>query len=131
MFAVIKTGGKQYRVAADDVIRVETLAGEAGDSVKFDALMVGDGSDMKIGAPLVDGVTVTGEIVEHTRDDKKISFYKRRRHNSRRTRGHRQHITVVKITAIGGETAKPKRARKAKAAETESAETAAPAEAQA
>ncbi len=132
MFAVIKTGGKQYRVAADDVIRVETLAGEAGDSVKFDALMVGgEGGEMKIGAPLVDGVTVTGEIVSHTRDEKKIAFYKRRRHNSRRTRGHRQHITVIKITAIGGETAKPKRTRKAKAAETEGAEAAAPAEAQA
>ncbi|MCC6982044.1 MAG: 50S ribosomal protein L21 [Bauldia sp.] len=132
MFAVIKTGGKQYRVAADDVIRVETLAGEAGDAVKFDALMVGDGSETKIGAPLVDGVTVSGEIVEQTRDKKKIAFYKRRRHNSRRTRGHRQHITVVKITAIGGETAKPKRTRKAKAAaETEGAEAAAPAEAQA
>ena len=130
MFAVIKTGGKQYRVAADDVIRVETLAGEAGDAVKFDVLMLGDGSEMKIGAPLVEGATVTGEIVEQTRDKKKIAFYKRRRHNSRRKRGHRQHITVIKITDIAGVASKPKRARKAKA-ETEGAEAAAPAEAQA
>jgi large subunit ribosomal protein L21 len=131
MFAVIKTGGKQYRVAADDVIRVETLAGEAGDSVKFDVLMLGDGSEMKIGAPLVEGATVTGEIVEQTRDKKKIAFYKRRRHNSRRKRGHRQEITVIKITDIAGQAAKPKRARKAKTAETEGASEAAPAEAQA
>jgi large subunit ribosomal protein L21 len=131
MFAVIKTGGKQYRVAADDVIKVELLPGEAGDAVKFDVLMLNDGSETKVGAPLVEGATVTGEIVEQTRAKKVIAFYKRRRHNSRRTRGHRQHLTVVKITDIAGLAAKPKRARKSKAAETESAPEAAPAEAQA
>jgi len=125
MFAVIRTGGKQYRVAADDVITIEKLAGEAGETITFgEVLIVGDGEDTKVGAPILSGVTVTGEVVEQTRGDKVIAFKKRRRQNSRRKRGHRQELTVVRITEIlAGE---KKRARKAKA---ETAAEAAPSEA--
>ena len=85
MFAVIKTGGKQYKVAADDEIVVMTLAGEAGAEITFDqVLSYSDGTSVQIGAPLVDGATVAGEIVRQTRGPKAISFKKRRRHNYRR-----------------------------------------------
>ncbi|MFL5192834.1 MAG: 50S ribosomal protein L21 [Microvirga sp.] len=110
MFAVIKTGGKQYRVAANDVITVATLAGEPGTAVTFDqVLMLTNDNGTQVGAPLVAGVTVTGEVVEHTRGEKVIAFKKRRRQNSKRKRGHRQDYTVVRITEIlaGGE--KPKK----------------------
>jgi large subunit ribosomal protein L21 len=102
MFAVIKTGGKQYRVAADEVVTVGKLAGEPGDTITFDTVLMvtGDGKP-KIGAPAVGGMTVTGEVVEHTRGEKIIAFKKRRRKNSRRKRGHRQDYTVVRIKAIG------------------------------
>jgi large subunit ribosomal protein L21 len=101
MFAVIKTGGKQYKVATDDQITVMTLAGAAGDKVSFnDILMVGDGATTKLGAPLVAGASVSGEIVEQTRGPKVIAFKKRRRKNSKRKRGHRQDLTIVRITAI-------------------------------
>ena len=101
MFAVIKTGGKQYRVAADDVIDVELLAGEAGDSVTFgEVLMLGGDSGVTLGLPLVDGASVVGEVVAQTRTRKVIAFKKRRRKNSRRARGHRQHLTRVRITGI-------------------------------
>ncbi len=97
MFAVIKTGGKQYRVAADDVVTVEKLDGEAGAKVEFtEVLMV----DKKIGAPLVEGAKVTAEIVEQGRAKKVIAFKKRRRQNSKRSRGHRQHQTTVRILDI-------------------------------
>ena len=97
MFAVIKTGGKQYRVAANDQFEIERLAGEAGDSVSFtEVLMVGS----TIGAPFVAGATVVGEIVEQTRGPKVISFKKRRRQNSKRTRGHRQDLTLIRIAEI-------------------------------
>lgn len=108
MFAVIKTGGKQYRVAADDVITVDKIEAEAGASVSFPVLMVA-GAATVIGAPLVDGATVTAEVVEQTRGDKVIAFKKRRRQNSRRKRGFRAEQTVVRITEItgpGGESAK-------------------------
>lgn len=99
MFAVIKTGGKQYRVAADDVITIEKLDAAPGESVTFDqVLMVGT----TIGAPLVAGATVTGEVVEQTRGDKVIAFVKRRRKSWKRKKGHRQDLTVVKITGISG-----------------------------
>lgn len=97
MFAVIKTGGKQYRVAANDQFTIERLPGEAGDLVTFkEVLMVGS----TIGAPFIDGASVTAEIVEQTRGKKVISFKKRRRQNSKRTRGHRQDLTVVRIAEI-------------------------------
>ena len=99
MFAVIKTGGKQYKVAANDVIRVEKLAGEAGETVTLDqVLMVGD----KIGAPTVAGASVTATVVEQTRAEKVIIFKKKRRQNYRRKKGHRQELTVLRITNIAG-----------------------------
>jgi large subunit ribosomal protein L21 len=101
MFAVIKTGGKQYTVAAEDTITVMTLAGEPGDKVTFDeVLMLVDGETMKVGAPTVAGVTVSGEIVAQDRGPKVIAFKKRRRKNSKRKRGHRQDLTIVRITGI-------------------------------
>jgi large subunit ribosomal protein L21 len=103
MFAVIKTGGKQYRVAANDVLTIEKLEAEAGAVVEFnEVLVVGVGADAKIGAPFVSGATVKAEVVEHNRGKKVISFKKRRRQNSKRIRGHRQHHTVVRITDILG-----------------------------
>lgn len=101
MFAVIRTGGKQYRVAEDDVIRIEKLDAEAGSEVTFDqVLMVGGEGEAKIGAPLVDGASVTAELVEQMRDKKVIIFKKRRRQNSRRKNGHRQHLSIVRIKSI-------------------------------
>jgi large subunit ribosomal protein L21 len=101
MFAVIKTGGKQYSVTADDVITVMTLAGEPGEVVTFqDVLMLAGDGEARLGAPFIEGALVTGQIVEHTRGPKVISFKKRRRQNSKRKRGHRQDLTVVKITAV-------------------------------
>lgn len=97
MFAVIQTGGKQYKVAKDDVIRVEKLAGESGAEIVLDqVLMVGE----KIGAPLVSGATVTAQVVAQARGEKLIIFKKRRRQNSRRKNGHRQDITILRITDI-------------------------------
>jgi large subunit ribosomal protein L21 len=101
MFAVIKTGGKQYRVAPDDVIEIEKLDAEAGATVTFDdVLLVSGDAGTTVGTPVVAGATVTAEVVEQTRGPKVISFKKRRRQNSKRKRGHRQDITVVKITGI-------------------------------
>ncbi len=103
MFAVIKTGGKQYRVAKDDKLRVEKLDAEAGETVTFDSvLMVGSEGDVKVGSPLVEGATVTAEVMEQIKDKKVMIFKKRRRHNSRRKRGHRQQLSVIKITDIKG-----------------------------
>jgi large subunit ribosomal protein L21 len=97
MIAVIRTGGKQYKVAADDTLTVERIAGEAGARIEFtDVLMVGD----KIGAPLVAGAMVVGSIVKQARGPHLIVFKKRRRQNSRRKNGHRQDLTVVKIEQI-------------------------------
>ncbi|MBV8764867.1 MAG: 50S ribosomal protein L21 [Hyphomicrobiales bacterium] len=108
MFAVIKTGGKQYRVAAGDTITVEKLAGEPGQIIAFEqVLMLVNGATTEIGVPAVAGATVAGELVEQTRGAKVIAFKKRRRKNSRRKRGHRQDLTVVKITEILTGGAKP------------------------
>jgi large subunit ribosomal protein L21 len=97
MFAVIQTGGKQYKVAKDDVIRVEKLAGEAGGQIVLDqVLMVGE----KIGAPTVAGASVTATVVAQARGPKLIVFKKRRRQNSRRKNGHRQDLTILRITDI-------------------------------
>ena len=102
MYAVIKTGGKQYRVAADDVITIEKIAGDAGSKVEFaEVLMIG-GDNLKFGSPLVSGAKVLAELVEHTRGPKVISFKKRRRKNSRRKRGHRQDLCKVRIKSIVG-----------------------------
>ena len=100
MFAVIKTGGKQYRVAADDRIKVARIAGEPGDTVTLGEVLMLGGDNPSVGAPTVAGASVTGEVVEQSRGDKVIAFKKRRRQNSRRKRGHRQDYTVLKITGI-------------------------------
>lgn len=128
MFAVIKTGGKQYTVSPEDVIQVEKLEGEAGDTVTFDSvLLVGSEGETTVGAPVVEGASVAAEIVDQGRGRKIIIFKKRRRQNSRRRNGHRQHFTSVKITEIltGGK-APAKAAKKATPAKKE-AEKAAPA----
>ncbi len=101
MFAVIKTGGKQYKVAENDVITVERLEGEAGATVSLDqVLLVAEGEKVTVGAPVVAGATVKAEIVGQARGPKLIVFKKRRRQNSRRKNGHRQDLTVLKITTI-------------------------------
>ena len=101
MFAVIKTGGKQYQVAVDDVVDIEQIELEDGAAVTFDeVLAVGSEAGVTVGAPTVAGATVVAEVVEQTRGPKVISFKKRRRQNSKRKRGHRQLLTTVKITAI-------------------------------
>jgi large subunit ribosomal protein L21 len=101
MFAVIKTGGKQFRVAQDDVIVVEKLAAEAGDTLVFgDVLMIGDGDRIDMGAPLIGGAQVVGEVVEQRRGEKLIIYKKKQRNTYRRKMGHRQHETVIRITEI-------------------------------
>jgi large subunit ribosomal protein L21 len=101
MFAVIKTGGKQYKVAKDTIVTIEKLAVEAGDTVEFDEVLMIGGDSVTIGAPTVAGAVVKAEVLEQTRGEKVISFKKRRRkHSSQRRRGHRQHLTVVKVTDI-------------------------------
>lgn len=101
MYAVIRTGGKQYRVTQDAVLTVERLPGEAGSAVTFtDVLMAGDASGVKLGAPTLAGASVTATVLEQKRGDKVIIFKKRRRQNSRRKNGHRQDLTVLKISAI-------------------------------
>lgn len=103
MYAVIKTGGKQYRVAKDDVLKIERVAGEAGATVEFtEVLMVGSGESVKVGMPTVAGAKVTAELVGQTRGPKLIAFKKRRRKNSRRKKGHRQDLSTVRITTITG-----------------------------
>ena len=101
MFAVIQTGGKQYKVAQNDVITVERLSGDAGATIELgDVLAVSDGATLQVGSPLVPGAKVTAEVVEQTRGPKIIIFKKRRRQNSRRKNGHRQDLTVLKITSV-------------------------------
>jgi len=103
MYAVIKTGGKQYRVAANDTLKVEKLEAEAGSTIEFtEVLMIGTGADVKVGTPTVSGAKVTAELVEQTRGPKVITFKKRRRKNSRRKKGHRQDLTTVRIKDIIG-----------------------------
>ena len=103
MFAVIRTGGKQYKVAKDDVISVEKLAGEPGATIELaEVLMIGDGSEVAAGTPLLSGASVSATVVEQTRAPKIIVFKKKRRHNYRRKKGHRQHQTVLRIAEIRG-----------------------------
>ena len=117
MFAVIKTGGKQYRVAANDVVTIEKLDGAAGDKIEFtEILMVGVGADAAIGAPFVEGAVVSAEVVEQGRAKKVIAFKKRRRQNSKRSRGHRQHQTTVRILDIVAAGKAKKASKKSEAA---------------
>src|SRR5712691_11979199 len=101
MFAVIRTGGKQYKVAPNDVIAVEKLDGEPGATIELaEVLMVGDGAEVSTGTPRLSGASVSAELVEQRRADKIIVFKKKRRHNYRRKNGHRQYQTVLRITEI-------------------------------
>ena len=103
MFAVIRTGGKQYKVAKDDVIAVEKLAAEPGAVIELaEVLMIGEGAQVATGAPILDGASVSATVMEQTRADKIIVFKKKRRHNYRRKKGHRQHQTMLRITEIRG-----------------------------
>jgi large subunit ribosomal protein L21 len=124
MFAVIRSGGRQYRVAANDVIEIDRITGDVGDTIDFDQVLMlgGDGAAM-IGSPTVAGASVAGEVVEHSRGDKVIAFKMRRRKNSRRSRGHRQHLTLVRITDIltDGKKAAPRKAAAKPKAETKPA----------
>ena len=107
MFAVIKTGGKQYRVAAEDRLKVEKVAGEPGDIIQFGEVLVVGGDKVTLGTPTVSGASVAAEVVAQARGDKVIAFKKRRRKNSRRKRGHRQEFTLIRISEILLDGAKP------------------------
>jgi large subunit ribosomal protein L21 len=128
MFAVIKTGGKQYRVAADELLQVEKVAGEPGEIIQFGEVLVVGGDAVSLGTPTVAGASVAAEVVQQSRGPKIIAFKKRRRKNSRRKRGHRQEFTLVRITEIltdgatPTKTARPKPERKPKAETTAAAE---------
>jgi large subunit ribosomal protein L21 len=131
MFAVIKTGGKQYRVAADDVLKIEKIKGEPGEIIQLGDVLVVGGDSVTLGAPTVAGASVAAEVLEQGRGAKVIAFKKRRRKNSRRKRGHRQEFTLLRITEIltdgakPTKTARPKPERKPKPAEAPAAQAAA------
>ena len=130
MFAVIKTGGKQYRVAADDVLKIEKIKGEPGEIVQLGDVLVVGGDSVTLGVPTVPGASVAAEVLDQGRGPKVIAFKKRRRKNSRRKRGHRQEFTLLRITEIltdgakPTKTARPKHVSKPKPAETADAATA-------
>jgi large subunit ribosomal protein L21 len=107
MFAVIRTGGKQYRVAAEDVIKVEKVKGDPGEIVQFGEVLVVGGDDVTLGIPTIAGASVAAEVLEQGRGVKVIAFKKRRRKNSRRKRGHRQEFTLLRVTEILTDGAKP------------------------
>jgi len=126
MFAIVRTGGKQYRVAPGDKIVVEKLDGNAGDSITLsDVLLAGDGLDLKS----VEGLTVAAEIIAQAKGDKVVVFKKRRRHNYRRKKGHRQQHTILRITAVGDKQAEKSSAKTAAAPEATASEDNAPAKA--
>jgi large subunit ribosomal protein L21 len=124
MFAVIRTGGKQYRVAAEDVIQVDKVKGDPGEIVQFGEVLLLGGEGVTLGAPTIPGASVAGEVLEQGRGSKIIVFKKRRRKNSRRKRGHRQEFTLIRITEIltdgaqPSKTARPKAERRPRAPET-------------
>ncbi len=119
MFAVIKTGGKQYKVAPNDVLRIEKIVGQPGDTVELGAVLaVGGEAGVTLGAPLVEGAMVAAEVIEQGRADKIIVFKKKRRKNHRRRNGHRQHETVLRVTAILTDGKKPSKAPSKAAAKT-------------
>ena len=107
MFAVIKTGGRQYRVVPDDVLEIGKIAGDVGTIVQLDEVLVVGGDTPVLGVPTVAGATVAAEVLEHKRGPKVISFKKRRRKNSRRKRGYRDELTVLRVTEILTDNAKP------------------------
>src|SRR5690242_7917769 len=107
MFAVFKTGGKQYRVAAEDVLKVDKIKGEPGEVVEFGEVLAVGGDSVTVGVPTVAGASVAAEVLDQGRGPKVIAFKKRRRKNSRRKRGHRQEFTLIRITEILTDGAKP------------------------
>ena len=117
MFAVIKTGGKQYRVAAEDVIRIDKVKGDPGEIIEFGEVLVVSGDNVSLGTPTIAGASVAAEVIEQGRGPKIIAFKKRRRKNSRRKGGHRQEFTLVRVTEIltDGAKASKKAASRAKA----------------
>lgn len=125
MFAVVKTGGKQYRVAKDDKILVESIKAEEGTTVSLDeVMMVGENGSVTVGTPLVKDAVVSAEVVSQTRGPKIIIFRRKRRKNHRRTQGHRQDLTLLKITGISLD-GKPKAAKTAAAKSDDAAPKAA------
>lgn len=101
MFAIVETGGKQYKVSPQDVIKIEKIAAEPGSRLNLEqVLLIGDGEKLKVGTPLVKGAKVVAHVLEQTRNDTILVFKKKRRHNYRRKNGHRQHVTVVRIEEI-------------------------------
>ena len=137
MFAVIKTGGKQYRVVADDVLKIEKVEGDVGQIIQLETVLAyGEGDNVNIGAPFISGASVAAEVIEQGKAPTVIAFKKRRRQNSRRTRGHRQLLTTVRISEILTDGAKPskkaaakpaaKKEVKAEAPKADAASTAAP-----
>ena len=131
MFAVIRTGGKQYRVAAEDVIKIDKVSGDPGEIVQFGEVLLVGGDQVTLGAPTVAGASVSAEVLQQGRGPKIIAFKKRRRKNSRRKRGHRQDFVLIRISEIlvGGakpsKGPKPKPAPKAKPAKDEAKDDAA------
>jgi large subunit ribosomal protein L21 len=130
MFAVIKAGGKQFRVTAEDVIRIDRVADEPGSVIEFGEVLMLGGDNVQVGAPTISGACVAGEVLQHTRGDKVIAFKKRRRKNSRRKRGYRHDFSMIRITEIltdgqkPSKTAKPRPERKPKPAPAPTAEDA-------
>jgi large subunit ribosomal protein L21 len=112
MFAVIKTGGKQYRVAAEDKIKIDGIDRKPGEIVEFGEVLMLGGDNVQVGAPTVSGAMVAGEVLEHTRGEKVIAFKKRRRKNSRRKRGYRHDFTLIRITEILTDGQKPSKVAK-------------------
>lgn len=101
MFAVLKTGGKQYKVQAGDVLRVEKLAANAGDKIQFNEILMVGGDTVTVGVPTVAGAAVVAEVIDQIKGEKTIHYVKRRRkHSSQRTKGHRQHLTLVRVTDV-------------------------------
>jgi large subunit ribosomal protein L21 len=113
MFAVIRTGGKQYRVAAEDVIKVDKVKGNPGEIVQFGEVLVVGGDNITLGQPTISGASVAAEVLEQGRGPKIIAFKKRRRKNSRRKRGHRQEFTLVRVTEILTDGAAPTKTARA------------------
>ena len=129
MFAVIKTGGKQYRVAAEDLLKIDKIKAEVGEIVQFGEVLVLGGDTPTLGGPTVKGASVAAEVLEQGRGPKVIAFKKRRRKNSRRKRGHRQEFTLVRITEVLSDGAKPTKAARGRTkAPTPPEATTAPAE---
>ncbi len=114
MFAVIRTGGKQYRVVAEDVLKVDKIQGDPGEIVQLGEVLVVGGDDTTLGAPTVAGASVAAEVLEQGRGRKVIAFKKRRRKNSRRKRGHRQEFTMIRVTEILTDGAEPTKAARPK-----------------